>query len=550
MAVPVAPSIVYTILEMKNQLRENQDQSKPESSWRANESSSISIFAEQAFWRAAGARLIPGNQARILKDATENYPAWLDAIASARDTIHFESYIIHEDKQGQIFADALSEKARSGVRVRLIYDWVGALNATSNKFWRRLREAGVEVRCFNPPRLDSPFGWLGRDHRKMLSVDGRIGFVAGLCVGMMWVGDERKGVEPWRDTGTEIIGPAVAELERAFAQMWAACGSPIPAAELPNIHSIPAAGDISLRVVASLPNSAGLYRLDQMIAAAARETLWLTDAYFAGTTPYVQALSAAARDGVDVRLLVPQASDLPVISALGRAGYRPLLESGVRVYEWNGPMVHAKTAVADGLWARVGSTNLNPASWVSNWELDVVIEDERIGDEMEEMYLADLEHATEMVLTARRRLAPSLRARRRARSRAGADKTTGRARGRVGNGSSSRAAAGAIQIGRTVGAAITNRRALGPAEARVMGSSGLLLLALSIVAVLWPRTISVPLAVIGVWVAISLFIRAFHLHREGKREEQGLKSEQEKRQAPSEDVGLLEGSDRQVDSSK
>src|SRR5262249_11268793 len=259
--------------------------------------------------------------------------------------------------------------------------------------------------------------------------------------GKMWVGDERKGVEPWRDTGAEITGPAVAELERAFAQMWATCGAPIPAGELPDIHSISADGDISLRVVASIPNSAGLYRLDQLMAAAARETLWLTDAYFAGPTPYIQALSSAARDSVDVRLLVPQASDLPVMSALARSGYRPLLESGVRVYEWNGPMVHAKTAVADGRWARIGSTNLNLASWVNNWELDVVIEDSRIGEEMERMYLDDLGNATEMVLTVRRRLAAASKPRRRHRRY--------RFRERIGGGRSRVAAARAGQVRRT-----------------------------------------------------------------------------------------------------
>src|SRR5262245_5882619 len=402
-----------------------------------------------------------GNSARILKDATENYPAWLEAIESARHTIHFECYIIHEDEQGRVFADALIKKAREGVRVRIIYDWMGAFNATSNKFWRRLRQNGIEARCFNPPRLDSPFGWLGRDHRKMITVDGRIGFVSGLCVGLMWVGDERAGIEPWRDTGIKIEGPAVAELERAFAQMWAACGQPIPAGEFPDpILPIPEDGDVALRIVASMPYSAGLYRLDQVIAAAARETLWLTDAYFAGTTPYIQALSAASRDGVDVRLLVPQATDIPVMRALSRSTYRPLLESGVRVYEWNGPMIHAKTAVADGRWARIGSTNLNPASWVNNWELDVVIEDPRIGEEMEQMFLEDLENATEMVLTERQRLAPVSKPERRPGLQ--------RMRPSVGGGSSSRAAAGAIQIGRTVSAAITNRRALGPAEARIM----------------------------------------------------------------------------------
>jgi cardiolipin synthase len=505
---------------MRSQTQSNRAQSNRESKWRGNGSaSSISIFAEQAFWRAAGARLIPGNSARILKDAAENYPAWLKAIESARRTIHFESYVIHEDEQGRLFAEALIEKAREGVKVRLIYDWMGALNSTSNSFWRRLRRAGVETRCFNPPRFDSPFGWLGRDHRKMLSVDGSVGFVSGLCVGQMWAGDEGRGVEPWRDTGIEISGPAVAELERAFGQMWAVCGQPIPAEEFPYPilpmrpgPPIPEDGDVALRIVASMPYSAGLYRLDQMIAAAARETLWLTDAYFAGTTPYVQALSAASRDGVDVRLLVPQATDIPAVRALSRISYRPLLESGVRVYEWNGPMIHAKTAVADGRWARIGSTNLNPASWVSNWELDVVIEDKRIGEEMERMFLDDLENATEMVLTESQRLTQASKPERRPGAR--------RLRKRIGGGSSSRAAARAIQIGRTVGAAITNRRALGPAEARIMGAAGLLLLATSVIAVMWPRVVSWPLTVTGVWVAVSAFIRAFHLRREGKREEE------------------------------
>ncbi len=143
----------------------------------------LRVLADQAFSRAAGAPLIPGNKVHVLRDATENYPAWLEAIRSARSRIHFESYIIHSDAVGQQFAEALAAKAREGVRVRLIYDWLGALGAASYRFWKPLRHAGVEVRCFNPPRIDSPFGWLSRDHRKMLSVDSRIAFVTGLCVG-------------------------------------------------------------------------------------------------------------------------------------------------------------------------------------------------------------------------------------------------------------------------------------------------------------------------------------------------------------------------------
>jgi cardiolipin synthase len=472
----------------------------------------VRLDSERALSRTAGARLVPDNRVRILKDARENYPAWLDAIRSAQQKIYFESYIIHEDVQGRAFAEALAAKVREGVRVRLIYDWMGAIWASSNKFWQQMLDAGIEVRCFNPPRLDSPFGWLGRDHRKMIAVDGRIGFITGLCVGQMWVGDPEKGDEPWRDTGVEVIGPAVADIEQSFAQMWAMMGEPLPREELVYGQSIDPAGDKSVRVVAGLPNTGGLYRLDQMIAAGAKETLWLTDAYFAGTTPYVQALRAAAMDGVDVRLLVPQATDIPGMRALSRSGYRPLLEAGVRVFEWNGPMIHAKTAVSDGGWSRVGSTNLNLASWLSNWELDLVVEDKEFGQAMEEMYLEDLQNATEIILTARRKPLPATKHLKRP------------LRDKFGDSSSGRAAAGAVRIGNVVGAAITNRRVLGPAEARITLTAGFLLAALSILSVIWPRIITIPLAVLGIWVAASLFVKAYGLYREGKREEKALSS--------------------------
>ena len=145
-----------------------------------------------------------------------------------------------------------------------------------------------------------------------------------------------------------------------------------------------------MRVIAGAPNATGTYRLDLVIASLAHQRLWLTDAYFVGTSAYVQALAAAARDGVDVRLLVPGASDIPALSPLSRAGYRALLEAGVRVFEWNGTMLHAKTAVADGFWARVGSTNLNIASWMGNYELDVAIEDRHFAEAMATQYDADL----------------------------------------------------------------------------------------------------------------------------------------------------------------
>jgi cardiolipin synthase A/B len=467
----------------------------------------VRALADQAFSRAAGAPLVEGNRVRLLKDAKENYPAWLDAIGAARRYIHFESYIIHEDEAGGMFADALIAKAQEGVRVRLVYDWMGGFGKTSRRFWNHLRAGGVEVRCYNPPRLDSPLGWLSRDHRKMLTVDGQVGFVTGLCVGRMWVGVPEKKIEPWRDTGVEVRGPSVAEIEQAFADVWAMIGEPIPEREIASGEVLAPAGTTALRVVATVPATAGMFRLDQFVAALARNRLWLTDAYYAGTTTYVQALRAAAKDGVDVRLLVPNGTDIPILRPLSRAGYRPLLEAGARVFEWNGTMLHAKTAVADGRWARVGSSNLNISSWLGNCELDVVVEDEAFAREMEEMYIQDLENATEVVLDAKQKV------------RAPGEPPHPHPVFTSGGGSGGRAAAGALRIGNAIGAAFSNRRVLEPVEARLMITTGVLLLALAILFWFHPSVLVYPVLVTFIWGAVALFYRGYKLYRrKGGRE--------------------------------
>jgi cardiolipin synthase len=286
----------------------------------------------------------------------------------------------------------------------------------------------------------------------------------------------------------------VAEVARAFADSWAATGPPLAPEEAAGLD-IAAAGDLDVRVVASTPGTAGLYRLDPMVASLARRTLWLTDAYFAGTSTYVQALRAAAQDGVDVRLLVPGAgSDVPMMQAVSRAGYRALLEGGVRVFEWNGPMLHAKTAVADARWARVGSTNLNLASWMGNRELDVVVEDAAFGRRMEEMLEDDLGNATEIVL------------RRWARVRPAADVRRPRVRGAGGR--ATRATAGALRIGNALGSVLAARRIHGPAERWLMAEGGLLLAVLAGVGFVWPRVLAWPLAAFSLWLALALLVRA------------------------------------------
>ena len=463
----------------------------------------LRALATQAFSRAAGAPLVHRNQVRLLKDARENYPAWLEAIRAARRHVYFEMYFIEEDDRGREFADALIGKAREGVPVRLVYDWMGGFRRATRRFWNALRDGGVEVRCYNPLQPESPLGWLSRDHRKMIAVDGEVGFISGLCVGLGWVGAPERGVEPWRDTGVEIRGPAVAEIERAFAGTWEACGGPIAESELRG--SPAAAGDVSLRIVASEPATAGMLRLDQLVAALARQRLWLTDAYYAGTPSYVQALRAAARDQVDVRLLVPNSTDIPLLRPLSRAGYRPLLEAGVRVFEWNGSMLHAKTAVADGHWARVGSTNLNVASWFGNRELDAVIEDDVFAREMEQMYLEDLGNATEVVLDRRRKL-----------SAPGEPRHPNPVGAGGGSGSAKQAAAGAIRIGNAIGAAFTDRRVLGPIEARLATTTGLLLCAVSILVALIPQALAFPLVALGAWGGLALLYKGYELHRRRK----------------------------------
>jgi cardiolipin synthase len=465
-------------------------------------SSYTPVLIDRALLRATGAPRSDGNAVRLLRDACENYPAWLAAIDGARRTIFFESYIVADDAVGRRFVGALAARARAGVAVRVVHDWLGCLG--SHDIWDELEKAGAEVRAFNPFSFGSPFGWVSRDHRKTIAIDGAVAFVSGLCVSSRWEGDAAKRLEPWRDTGVEIRGPAVAEIERAFAQVWDVCGTPLAEELLTPPDAIDAAGDTALRVVVGVPSAGNLFRLDTSIASLARQYLWLTDAYFVGGSTYTQALRAAARDGVDVRLLVPGASDIPALRPLSRVGYRPLLEAGVRVFEWNGTMLHAKTAVADGEWARVGSTNLNLASFIGNWELDVAIEDAGFAATMADMYEDDLRHATEIVLTKRNRV----------RTADGGPASDGSRRAL--SGSAGRAAAGALSVGSAVGAALTNRRLLGPAEAGLLWLLAAITAGGAVLGLVFPALVAYPLALLLGWIAVTIVVKAWGLSRRAR----------------------------------
>lgn len=472
--------------------------SAPLRSTSAGNNATLRLLAEQAFTRAAGAPLVENNAVELLIDGRATFDAWLAAIRVATRSILFANYIFRDDELGREFRDALTERAAAGVRVFVVRDWLGCLGQSSRRFWEPLIEAGGEVRVYNPPRFSHPFAWLSRDHRKLLVVDNVVGFVGGICVSGKWLGDPKHEIAPWRDTAVAVRGPAVVDMTCPFADIWAELGAPLPADIVETATRTPPCGKVDLRVVAAVPNIAGLYRLDQLIACMARTNLWLTDAYFVGVSPYVQALCSAARDGVDVRLLVPGTSDIPAVGSLSRAGYRPLLEAGVRVFEWNGSMLHAKTAVADGRWARVGSSNLNIASWLGNCEIDVAIENEGFARCMEAQYRSDLGNATEIVLRmSRRRHRDAATAAAAQRSRHASSS----------GGSSSRAAAGALRLANSIGAAIANRRELGAAEAGPLLIAAVVLCAGAIVALVWPRVIAWPLAVLALWVGIAALVQ-------------------------------------------
>ena len=358
---------------------------------------------EQLHARSSSSEMHGGNSVQLLQDSRENFPAWLEAVAAAEHYVLIEMYIFAANDFGVRLRDLLVEKCRQGVSVVLVYDWIGSLWPSVCRFFEPLKQVGAQVVAYNPPGFASGIGLLSRNHRKSFVIDGHTAFVSGLCVSSAWEGNPATGVAPWRDTGLKLQGPVVAEVVQALSDALRSQGERLPENITP--YDGTAAGTVRAGVVATTPSNNNMMRLDLNALALARRNLWLTDAYFMPTRLYTQALINAANDGVDVRILVPRTSDIRWIGRVSRIRYRSLLEAGVRVFEWDGPMIHAKSAIADGQWARVGSTNLNFSSWYLNRELDVVIEDAVVVHQLEQMFLQDLANATEIVLNSSERRA-------------------------------------------------------------------------------------------------------------------------------------------------
>jgi cardiolipin synthase len=319
----------------------------------------------------------------------------LAGIRAARRTVCFENFIMADDQTGRDFTLALEQARRRDARIRVLYDPVGTLLVRGGSVARRLRAASIEARAFRPLSPLAPWSWLRlrhRDHRKLLVCDDLVAFVGGICIADHWAPSDRGG-GGWRDTAVSIRGPAVADLQVAFDRMWArARGEPKPGPPAPRPPA--EKGEAAVIVVDDRPGLGRVAALYEWLADRAEETIELTDAYFVAPRRVLNALVRAAARGVRVRLLVPGRNNHPVAGLAARRIYSPLLDAGAEIHEWAGVMLHAKTAVVDGVVTLVGSSNLDPLSLRRNYELNALVADPQTGGAMRDLFAADLRTAT------------------------------------------------------------------------------------------------------------------------------------------------------------
>jgi cardiolipin synthase len=339
----------------------------------------------------------------LLRDGEQAFPAMLAAIARARSTICLETYILRDDGVGRRFADALAAAARRGVEVSLLFDAWGS--SVSVRFLERLREAGVRVLAYRPLSLAGPrsrplLARLGRrDHKKSLVVDHELAFTGGinLCDDHA---PRSEGGAAWRDTHLAIEGPAAVELQYFFLRTWRReGGAPLDDARYAHEGRRPD-GRVHILVSDLRGGRLSIRRAYHAAIRGARSRISITNAYFLPTIRLLRALTAAARRGVEVRVVVPGESDVLAVRLASRSIYGRLLRAGVRIFEFGGRVLHAKTAVVDGRWATVGSSNLDSQSLRRNLEANAIVEDERFAGALERMFEEDLAASVEVTTSA------------------------------------------------------------------------------------------------------------------------------------------------------
>ena len=471
--------------------------------------------------RATGSKTLGGNRLELQYEGSSTFSSWLEGISRAQCMVYLENYLIRDDRVGRAFRDVLIEKARSGVPVYVVYDWVGCW-ATPRSYWKPLKQAGVHVRAFNPPTpswLRDPFGILRRDHRKLIVLDGKVAYVGGFCLGVEWAG--RPTHPAWRDTAVKISGPAARAAARAFEATWRGMGESLGLSQkLPILSDV---GDTPVWLIEGEPGRTRVYRTIHWVAARAKERIWITDAYFVAPRSVSEALGAAAQQGVDVRILVPAQNNWLLVGSLSRGGYRSLLKSGVRIFEWQGPMIHAKTAVVDGVWSRVGSSNLNSASLIGNWELDVGVLDTELASQLEELFLTDLSSSIEIVLPSRRfehgieipessGATESLDPQGTLPERMMQIRALGTTQRRV-------TMAPLVRARGALGDSLAGDRPLGREDRTVLGTVSALILSTAIIAAFFPTFVGVVVAVVACWFGLTTGIRAYLQSRRARSEE-------------------------------
>jgi len=373
----------------------------------ANAASRLNTLAamEEA---VTGSPLIKDNKVTLLFDGPQTMSAMIAAISQASSTINFETYIFDRDQLGQRFADLLMEKQRAGVQVNIIYDSVGSIGTPAD-FFEHMRSAGIHLVEFNPVNPLKRFGrWQlnHRDHRKILVVDGKIGFTGGVNISAAYANSSlfrsrrRSDAGPvgWRDTHVQIEGPAVASLQLLFMQTW----DTQHVEDLPDLDYFPkpeAAGDKTVHVLSSQPDGDyGLYKAYILAIQQARSSIHITTPYFTPDHQLAEALVAAAKRGVDVSLILPSMSDSGLVYHSGQSFYTQLLSAGVRIYQLQGSVLHAKTAVIDGRWSTVGSANMDIRSFLHNYEANVIVIDDQFGREMERAFREDIRGSQQITL--------------------------------------------------------------------------------------------------------------------------------------------------------
>ncbi|MEO7762339.1 MAG: cardiolipin synthase [Casimicrobiaceae bacterium] len=346
--------------------------------------------------------LVVGNKATLLQNGPATYQAMFSAIRNAKSHVHMETYIFEDDEVGRRFADLLIEKQRAGVQVALIYDSVGSIDAPK-EFFTRLADSGVTVVEFNPINpLAAKAGWQvnQRDHRKLLIVDGQVAFVGGINIsGVYSTGTFSRGSKPskngssapWRDTQVQIEGPVVANFQKLFLQTWEKQkGEPL--AQRNFYPKLTSKGTEVVRAVGSSPAEPYSLMYATLISAIqnAETSVYLTNAYFVPDPQLREALKDAAKRGVDVKLILPGTTDSGLVLAAGHAYYSDLLGAGVKIYERRDALLHSKTALIDGVWATIGSTNLDWRSFLHNDEINAVILGSEFCAQMQRVFDADL----------------------------------------------------------------------------------------------------------------------------------------------------------------